>query len=134
MRASGQPAHIPLPGVHRVASLFKRWLLGTTQGAVDADHLLSYLNEFVFRFNRRNARHRGLLFQRLLAQAVQGQPRTFKSLVANPAPRAMETKPARVKRIRSETLDLHVPDTNPWPGPGTLSPLSDPLQTVHRDG
>ena len=134
VRASGQPAHIPLPGVHRVASLFKRWLPGTTQEAVDADHLQSYLNEFVFRFNRRNARHRGLLFQRLLTQAVQGQPRTFKSLVANPAPRAVEFKPVTVKRVRPETLDLHVPDTYPWRGPGTLSPLSDPLQTVHRDG
>ena len=96
---------------HRIASLFKRWLLGTTQGAVDADHLQSYLNEFVFRFNRCNARHRGLLFQRLLTQAVQGQPRTFKSLVANPAPRAVEFKPVTVKRVRPETLDLHVPDT-----------------------
>lgn len=128
VKASGQPAHIPLPGVHRVASLFKRWLLGTTQGAVDADHLPSYLNEFVFRFNRRNARHRGLLFQRLLAQAVQGQPRTFKSLVANPAPRAGHSTPATMKRIRPETLDLPVPDTylaRPWNAQSTLRPTSN---------
>jgi len=46
VKASGQPAHIPLPGVHRVASLFKRWLLGTTQGAVDADHLPSFTAAF----------------------------------------------------------------------------------------
>ena len=39
VRASGLPAHVPLPGVHRVAALAKRWLLGTHQGAVEADHL-----------------------------------------------------------------------------------------------
>ena len=42
-----------LPGVHRVASLAKRWLLGTHRGSADEAHLASYLNEFVFRFNRR---------------------------------------------------------------------------------
>lgn len=40
-----------LPGVHRVAALTKRWLLGTHQGAVRPKHLASYLDEFVFRFN-----------------------------------------------------------------------------------
>src|SRR5260221_47228 len=51
--ASNDPAHVSLPGVHRVASLLKRWLLGTHQGAVGAEHLDAYLNEFSFRFNRR---------------------------------------------------------------------------------
>src|SRR3954452_2398471 len=37
------------PGVHRVAALAKRWLLGTHQGSVDGAHLPSYLDEFVFR-------------------------------------------------------------------------------------
>jgi transposase-like protein len=36
---SGTPAHEPLPGVHRVASLLKRWLLGTHHGAVDPRHV-----------------------------------------------------------------------------------------------
>src|SRR5271166_1712234 len=57
-----------LPGVHRIASLAKRWLLGTHQGAVDSAHLPSYLDEFVFRFNRRRSRSRGMLFYRVLAQ------------------------------------------------------------------
>ena len=56
-RARGQDAALLQPGVHRVASLAKRWLLGTHQGAVDQAHLDSYLNEFVFRFNRRNSRN-----------------------------------------------------------------------------
>ena len=59
-----------LPRAHRVASLLKRWLLGTHQGAVAHSHLEYYLDEFTFRFNRRTSRSRGLLFSRLLEQAV----------------------------------------------------------------
>ena len=65
-----------LPHVHRVASLLKRWLLGTHQGAVRSDHLQWYLDEFVFRFNRRSAVSRGLLFRRLLEQMVAHPPVT----------------------------------------------------------
>ncbi|MEX2583850.1 MAG: IS1595 family transposase [Gemmatimonadota bacterium] len=69
--ASPDPAHVLMPGVHRVASLLKRWLLGTFQGAVSKDHLNYYLDEFTFRFNRRGFSSRGLLFYRLIQQAVQ---------------------------------------------------------------
>jgi transposase-like protein len=74
--STGDPAHVSLPGVHRVASLLKRWILGTHQGAVTADHLQSYLEEFTFRFNRRTSRNRGLVFHRLLQQAVATGPVT----------------------------------------------------------
>ena len=67
---SGESAVAVLPGVHRAASLLKRWLLGTHQGGVSREHLDSYLDEFTFRFNRRTSRHRGKLFHRLLQQAV----------------------------------------------------------------
>lgn len=70
-----------LPRVHRVASLLKRWLLGTHQGAVSAEHLDYYLDEFTFRFNRRTSRSRGKLFYRLLQQAVQVSPTTYRALV-----------------------------------------------------
>ena len=53
--ASGDPAHVVMPEVHRVASLLKRWLLGTHQGAVSHDQLDYYLDEFTFRFNRRRS-------------------------------------------------------------------------------
>ncbi|MBR8189241.1 IS1595 family transposase [Burkholderia vietnamiensis] len=76
----GIPAHIPLPGVHRVASLLKRWLLGTHQGAVKPAQLEHYLDEFVFRFNRRASRSRGLLFYRLLQQAVQTESVTYRQI------------------------------------------------------
>ena len=63
-----------LPRVHRVISLVKRWLLGTYQGRLDKEYLNAYLNEFTFRFNRRTSKSRGLLFYRLLEQAVVGPP------------------------------------------------------------
>ena len=63
-----------LPLASRVASLLKRWLLGTHQGAVRPSHLDYYLDEFTFRFNRRTSRSRGKLFYRLLQQAAAVEP------------------------------------------------------------
>lgn len=71
---SGEPAHVAMPGVHRVASLLKRWLLGIDQGSVEPAHLQSYLDEYTF--NRRTATSRGLVLRRLLEQAVATQPVT----------------------------------------------------------
>jgi transposase-like protein len=59
IQGSGETPNALLPRVHRVASLLKRWLLGTHQGRPDRAHLPYYLDEFTFRFNRRTARHRG---------------------------------------------------------------------------
>jgi len=72
-----------LPRVHRVASLLKRWLLGTHQGAVSPKHIDYYLDEFTFRFNRRTSRSRGKLFYRLLQQAVQVDPAPYRTIVAS---------------------------------------------------
>lgn len=80
---SGKTASALLPRVHRVASLLKRWLLGTHQGAVSREHLDYYLDEFTFRFNRRASRHRGKLFYRLVEQAVAIGPVPFSKLVAS---------------------------------------------------
>ena len=68
----------PLPHCHRIASLLKRWILGTHQGATQAEQLPFYLDEFTFRFNRRTSASRGKLFFRLVQQAVQTEPRTLK--------------------------------------------------------
>jgi len=70
LSSSDDLAHVAMPGVHRAASLLKRWLLGTHQGAFSPEHLQSYLEEFTFRFNRRTSTSRGQLFCRLLEQAV----------------------------------------------------------------
>lgn len=71
-----------LPRVHRIASLLKRWLLGTHQGAVHPNYLDYYLDEFTFRFNRRTSRSRGKLFYRLLQQAMEVEPAPYHSIVA----------------------------------------------------
>ena len=63
-----------LPLANRIASLLKRWLLGTHQGAVEHSHLEYYLDEYTFRFNRRTSKSRGLLFYRLICQAVDLGP------------------------------------------------------------
>ena len=73
---SEDPAHVVMPGVHLVAALLKRWILGTHQGSVTPGHLQSYLEEFTFRFNRRTSRSRGLVFRRLLEQSVNTDPVT----------------------------------------------------------
>jgi transposase-like protein len=75
-----EPGEDPTPLVHRVASLLKRWLLGTHQGAQNFSHLHYYLDEFTFRFNRRKATSRGLLFLRLVQQALQVDPAPLKTL------------------------------------------------------
>jgi len=63
-----------LPLANRVASLLKRWLLGIHQGAVRPSHIDYYLDEFTFRFNRRTSRSRGMLFYRLVQQALAIDP------------------------------------------------------------
>lgn len=75
-----EAAHTAMPGVHRVAALIKRWLLGTLHGAVQPEHLDAYLDEFVFRFNRRSSTFRGMLFYRLLQQAVATSPLTYQQV------------------------------------------------------
>jgi transposase-like protein len=73
-----------LPHVHLLISLLKRWLLGTHQGAVSDKHMQAYLEEYTFRFNRRNSAKRGLLFHRLLEGPVNHSPLTYDDLVNMP--------------------------------------------------
>lgn len=81
IRRTRRLAHELMPRVHRVVSLLKRWLLGTHHGAVSNRHLDYYLDEFTFRFNRRRSRARGLLFYRLLQQAVEVAPVPYARLI-----------------------------------------------------
>jgi transposase-like protein len=112
---SGMQAHELLPAVHRVAALAKRWLLGTHQGSVAPAHMQAYLDEFTFRFNRRRSRSRGMLFYRLLEQAVHSDPRTYRSLVAQAglSTRRPPTPPPAGKRVRPPSLDGE-PLDRPW--------------------
>lgn len=80
-----------MPRVHRVASLLKRWLMGTHQGGVATYYLPYYLDEFTFRFNRRKSKSRGKLFYRLMQQAVNSPPNTYDSMLS-----AVRQKPQTV--------------------------------------
>ena len=92
------PAHEPLPGVHRIAALIKRWFLGTHQGAVDPRHVDYYLDEFTFRFNRRTSRSRGMLFYRLIQQSAIAAPATYANIRDNHHPlRATPDRPKAVE-------------------------------------
>lgn len=79
--ASGDPAHVVMPRVHRVAALLDRWWLGTHQGAISPKHLDYYLDEYTFRFNRRRSHAPGMLFYRLLEQSVAVDPVAYRHLV-----------------------------------------------------
>lgn len=114
-RTRGEDTRSSFPGVHRVASLTKRWLLGTHQGSVGDEHLASYLNEFVFRFNRRTSRSRGMLFYRVLELAVAHAPVRYQDLIANPRP---QQKPQAPPGKRGRPPSLQRPPANrPWRRP-----------------
>src|SRR5437764_4888427 len=83
--ASWGDAALRLPGIHLVFGLAKRWLLGTHHGAVGEKHLPAYLDEYVFRFNRRTATLVSHGFARLIEQAVKTRPTTYREIIATPA-------------------------------------------------
>ena len=124
--------------MHRVAGLAKRWLLGTHQGSVDGAHLPAYLNEFVFRFNRRSSRSRGLVFYRVLELAAGHDPVRFRDLLAGKKPR-----PAPVTWGLGHPPTLERPAANrPWRTGDLQLQLPIPLRlskyprtgVVHRGG
>jgi transposase-like protein len=110
--ASRAEASKQLPGAHKVSSLAKRWLLGTHQGSIDDAHLPGYLNEFVFRFNRRKSRSRGLVFYRLLELAAAHDPVRYRDLIAKPRP---DGRPRTPPDTRGRPPSLERPDAGrPW--------------------
>jgi transposase-like protein len=72
-----------LPHIHTIISLIKRRILGTLQGACSKEYLAYYFDEFTFRFNRRKSNSRGLLFYRLLENAVRLKPLTYDMIVSH---------------------------------------------------
>lgn len=73
------PAHLVLPWVHRVFANAKRWAMGVYHGLRVA-HLQAYLDEFVFRFNRR--RTPAAAFERLLGLAIDLEPAPYQMLIS----------------------------------------------------
>jgi transposase-like protein len=76
---SSQLAHKKFPHIHRVFSNLKTWINGTHHG-VEPKHLPSYLDEFVFRFNRRNTPMAA--FQTLLGISVQKKPTPLEAFMS----------------------------------------------------
>ena len=76
-----------------MASLAKRWLLGTHQSSVEEVRQGSYLNVFVFRFNRRREASERLAYYRVLELAVGRDPVRYRKLVANPGPKKIPPSP-----------------------------------------
>lgn len=89
--------HVALPWIHRVFSLMKRWGLGTYHG-LRPQHLDTYLNEFVFRYNRRFYRH--VSFETMLGLAAHRQPASYWTIIGRKNPRA-PTRAASSQRQRS---------------------------------
>ena len=89
--------HIVLPWIHRAFSLMKRWSLGTYHG-LRRKHVDSYLNEFVFRYNRRFHQH--VSFEALLGLAARYEPASYWDIVKrdNPRKRAEPLRPAPRRR------------------------------------
>jgi hypothetical protein len=71
---------------HWTISLVKRWLLGTHAGAVKPQHLQAYLDEFVFRHNRRKTNGVGRIAARVIESAVKKPPLTMRRLVDTARP------------------------------------------------
>ena len=75
-------AHIALPWIHRLFSNLKRWGLGVYHG-LRKTNLQHYLDEFVFRFNRRRTRHAA--FDTLLAIGARTTPAPYHVLIRKAA-------------------------------------------------
>lgn len=91
-REMGEVGEEMLPLAHRIASLMKRWMMGTYQGAVREQHIDYYLDEYTFRFNRRTSASRGKLFYRLVQQAI----------LVDPVPASLIVGGTGVKNSRNE--------------------------------
>ena len=122
--ASAEQAHVALPAVHRVSSLFKRSLLNADQQYPKL-HLQAYCNEWVFRLNRRHSTARGMLFFRLMELAVQAQPLPYSALIrterprdASPVPPVGDGRPRRaastISRDPGAAGDLRAPGHKMW--------------------
>ena len=93
--------HVVLPWIHRAFSLMKRWGLGTYHG-LRRTHIDTYLNEFVFRYNRRFYRH--VSFETLLGLAAHHEPASYWDIIKQDNPRkGVQTKRRAPRRRKTAT-------------------------------
>ena len=103
-----------MAAVNMTATLLKRCPTGTLPHAVEAHHLPYRLDEFTFRFTPRTASHRGMLFSRLMQQAVDTDPQPLRELL-KPGERPLDSSTAHSSRYPGrlyETRILPWRDTN----------------------
>jgi hypothetical protein len=147
---------IALPGVHRVASLLKRWRTDPLHDGCSIDQLDDDLDddldEFASRVKRRTARSRGLLFYRLLQQAVATDPTPTGNARPRPASTATPGRDARHSAAPSRARgtdnlgDEFVPPiglssgglrlvgfarSGNWPGPTVEVPVGKLIISTH---
>jgi transposase-like protein len=96
-------AHVVLPWIHRVFALMKRWGLGTYHG-LRRKHVDTYLNEFVFRYNRRFYRHAS--FETLLGLTAHHAPTSYWEIVARENPRKGTATPRLAPRRRKTATGM----------------------------
>jgi transposase-like protein len=96
-------AHIVLPWIHRVFALMKRWGLGTYHG-LRRKHADTYLNEFVFRYNRRFYRHAS--FETVLGLTARHTPTSYWDIVGRANPRKGTATPRRAPRSRKTATGM----------------------------
>ena len=81
LQTNAQDKSSVLPGINLIASLFKRLVIGTFHGRCDRKHLQHYLDEYVFRFNRRTTTYVGKRFMRIVEQAMATAPNTYRMII-----------------------------------------------------
>ena len=96
-------AHVVLPWIHRVFALMKRWGLGTYHG-LRRKHVDTYLNEFVFRYNRRFYRHAS--FETMLGLAAHHAPASYWDVIGRANPRKGDVALRRVPRRRKTATGM----------------------------
>ena len=69
-----------LSAVHLIASLVKRLIIGTFQGRFEPKYLQHYLDEYVFRFNRRTSLNIGKKFMRIVQQVASSAKITCRQI------------------------------------------------------
>lgn len=118
-------AHVPLRWIHRLFALLKRWSLGTYHG-LRREHIDSYLNEFVFRYNRRFYRH--VSFETVLGLAARHEPTTYWDIIEQQNPRKSNPTVRRQPR-RRKTASGFRQDGAPPSEPAQPTPDTEPGTT-----
>ena len=121
--------HVALPWIHRAFSLMKRWGLGTYHG-LRRTHVDTYLNEFVFRYNRRFHRH--VSFEALLGLAAHHAPASYWDIVKRDNPRKGVQTPRRAPRRRKTATGMRQDGPQQALG-ASRDRLTQPTPPLHID-